>query len=133
MVNHRLNQTTDIYDHKYIHCDILIVGAGISGIIAAKIAAKNNLKTLLLEEKNELGGSTIYQNSDFFKIQNKKSSDWLKNEINEIKKLSNLEIKTRTSVAAFHDYNYLLARENLTDHLNNEEKKKQNKTEIAKN
>ena len=43
----------DIYDHKYIHCDVLIIGAGISGIIAAKIAAKNNLKTLLLEEKNE--------------------------------------------------------------------------------
>ena len=122
----------DIYDHKYIHCDVLIIGAGISGIIAAKIAAKNNLKTLLLEEKNELGGSTIYQNSDFFKIQNKKSSDWLKNEINEIKKLSNLEIKTRTSVAAFHSYNYLLARENLTDHLNKEEKKNKVRQRLLK-
>ena len=38
-------------------------------------------------------------------------------EINEIKKIKNLEIKTRTSVAAFHGYNFLLARENLTDHL----------------
>ena len=122
----------DIYDHKYTHCDVLIIGAGISGIIAAKIAAKNNLKTLLLEEKNEIGGSTIYQNSDFFKIQNKKSSDWLKNEINEIKKLSNLEIKTRTSVAAFHDYNYLLARENLTDHLNKEEKKNKIRQRLLK-
>jgi len=122
----------DIYDHKYIHCDTLIIGAGISGIIAAKIAAKNNLKTLLLEEKNELGGSTIYQSSDFFKIQNKKSSDWLKNEINEIKKLSNLEIKTRTSVAAFHNYNYLLARENLTDHLNKEEKKNKVRQRLLK-
>ena len=122
----------DIYDHKYTHCDVLIIGAGISGIIAAKIAAKNNLKTLLLEEKNEIGGSTIYQNSDFFKIQNKKSSDWLKNEINEIKKLGNLEIKTRTSVAAFHDYNYLLARENLTDHLNKEEKKNKIRQRLLK-
>ena len=122
----------DIYDHKYIHCDVLIIGAGISGIIAAKIAAKNNLKTLLLEEKNELGGLTIYQDSDFFKIQNKKSSAWLKNEINEIKKLSNLEIKTRTSVAAFHSHNYLLARENLTDHLNKEEKKNKVRQRLLK-
>jgi len=122
----------DIYDHKYIHCDVLIIGAGISGIIAAKIAAKNNLKTLLLEEKNEIGGSTIYQDSDFFKIQNKKSSNWLKNEINEIKKLDNLEIKTRTSVAAFHSYNYLLARENLTDHLNKEEKKNKIRQRLLK-
>ncbi|MDA8937317.1 sarcosine oxidase subunit alpha family protein [Candidatus Pelagibacter sp.] len=113
---------TDIYEHKYVHCDVLIVGAGISGIIAAKIAAQNNLKTLLLDEKSEIGGSTIYQNSEYFKIDNKISSEWLSNEIDELKKLDNLEIKTRTSVAAYHGYNYLLARENLTDHLNKDEK-----------
>ena len=113
----------DIYDHKYIHCDVLVIGAGISGIIAAKTAAQNNLKTLLLDEKTEIGGTTIYQNSDDFKIDNKITSDWLNNEINELKKLNNLEIKTRTSVAAYHGYNYLLARENLTDHLSKSEKK----------
>jgi len=107
----------DIYEHKYIHCDVLVIGAGISGIIAAKTAAKNGFKTLLVDEKPFLGGSTIYQNSDHFKINNQISSSWLEKEINEIKKIKNLEIKTRTSVAAFHGYNYLLARENLTDHL----------------
>ena len=112
----------DIYDHKYIHCDVLVIGAGISGIIAAKTAAQNNLKTLLLDEKTEIGGTTIYQNSNNFKINNEISSDWLINEINELKKLDNLEIKTRTSVAAYHGYNYLLARENLTDHLSKNEK-----------
>ena len=60
----------DIYDHRYIHCDVLVVGAGISGILAAKNAAKNNFKTLLVDEKNELGGSTIYQNREFNKIEN---------------------------------------------------------------
>ena len=107
----------DIYEHKYIHCDVLIIGAGISGIIAAKTSAKNGFKTLLLDEKPYLGGSTIYQNSEHFKINNQISSSWLEKEINEIKKIDNLEIKTRTSVAAFHGYNFLLARENLTDHL----------------
>jgi sarcosine oxidase subunit alpha len=115
----------DIYDHRYVHCDVLVIGAGIAGIIAAKTAAKNNLKTLILDEKAEIGGTTIYQNSNNFKIDNKISSDWLNNEINELKKLDNLEIKTRTSVAAYHGYNYLLARENLTDHLSKD--KKQNK------
>jgi len=113
----------DIYDHRYIHCDVLVIGAGISGIMAAKTAAQNNLKTLLLDEKTEIGGTTIYQNSDDFKIDNKITSDWLNNEINELKKLNNIEIKTRTSVAAYHGYNYLLARENLTDHLSKNEKK----------
>ncbi len=107
----------DIYEHKYVHCDVLIIGAGISGIIAAKTSAKNGFKTLLVDEKPLLGGSTIYQNSEHFKINNQISSSWLEKEINEIKKIDNLEIKTRTSVAAFHGYNFLLARENLTDHL----------------
>ena len=115
----------DIYDHRNIHCDVLVVGAGISGILAAKNAAKNNYKTLLLDEKNELGGSTIYENNESNKIDNKISSEWLKEEIEELKNIKNLEIKTRTSVAAYHQYNYLLARENLTDHL--EKKDKTNK------
>ncbi len=101
----------DIYDHRYVHCDVLVIGAGISGILAAKTTAKNNLKTLLLDEKNEIGGSTIFQDSDLFKIENQTSSNWLKSEIKKLKQLSNLEIKTRTSIAAYHGYNFLLARE----------------------
>ena len=46
----------------------------------------------------------------------------LKKKFKNLKNLKNLEIKTRTSVAAFHGYNYLLARENLTDHLEKKEK-----------
>src|SRR6056300_1460047 len=115
----------DIYDHRYVYCDVLVVGAGISGILAAKNAAKNNFKTLLVDEKNELGGSTIYQNREFNKIENQSSSDWIKKEIEELNNIKNLEVKTRTSVAAYHGYDYLLARENLTDHL--EKKDKQGK------
>ena len=96
-----------------------------SGILAAKNSAKNNFKTLLLDEKNELGGSTIFETNENKKINNTFSSEWLKKEISELKNIKNLEIKTRTSVAAYHQYNYLLARENLTDHL--EKKYKKNK------
>ena len=122
----------DIYEHKYIHCDVLVIGAGITGIIAAKTAAQNNLKTLLLDEKNEIGGSTIYQNSDHIKINDQNSSTWLENEINELENLENLEVKTRTSVAAYHGYNYLLARENLTDHLSQNEKKNKVRQRLLK-
>ncbi len=122
----------DIYEHNYINCDVLIIGGGIAGIIAAKTAAKNGFKTLLLEEKPNLGGSTIYQNSDHFKINNQVSGSWLEKEINEIKKLNNLEIKTRTSVAAFHGYNFLLARESLTDHLPIEHRKNKTRHRLLK-
>ncbi|MFL2889122.1 MAG: sarcosine oxidase subunit alpha family protein [Candidatus Pelagibacter sp.] len=122
----------DIYEHRYIHCDVLVIGSGISGIMAAKISAKNGFKTLLVEEKPNLGGSTIYQNSEHFKINNQNSGSWLDKEINEIKKLKNLEIKTRTSVAAYHGYNFLLARESLTDHLPIEQRKGKTRQRLLK-
>ena len=122
----------DIYEHKYIHCDVLIIGAGISGIMAAKIAAQNGFKTLLVDEKPYLGGSTIYQNSEHFKINNQISSSWLEKEINEIKKFENLEIKIRTSIAAFHGYNFLLARENLTDHIPLEQRNNKTRQRLLK-
>ncbi len=122
----------DIYEHKYIHCDVLVIGAGISGIIAAKTAAKHGYKTLLVDEKPYLGGSTIYQNSEHFKINNQISSSWLEKEINEIKKIKNLEIKIRTSVAAYHGYNFILARENLTDHLPLEQRKDKTRQRLLK-
>ena len=112
----------DLYDHKHIHCDVLVIGGGISGIIAAKIAAKNGSNTILIDDKNTLGGSTIFQNNENFKINDEISKDWLFKEIEELKKLKNLTIKTRTSVAAYHSYNYLLAKENLTDHLSKNNK-----------
>ena len=113
----------DIYDHRYLHCDVLVVGGGISGIIAAKISAKNNKNTILLDDKPKLGGSTIYQNNDCFKIGGINSSTWLSKEIESLTNLKNLTVKTRTSLAAYHSYNYLLARENLTDHLNLNERR----------
>ena len=113
----------DLYDHQYAHHDVLVIGGGISGILSAKLSAEKGLDTLLVDDKNYLGGSTIYQDDDNFKIDNENSSKWLKRQIEELKKFPNLTIKNRTSVAAFHGYNYLLARENLTDHLSLAERK----------
>jgi len=78
---------------------------------------------MLVDDKNYLGGSTIYQDDNIFKINNENSNQWIKKQIEDLKKLPNLTIKNRTSVAAFHGYNYLLARENLNDHLSSNERK----------
>ena len=112
----------EIYDHRHVHCDVLVIGGGISGIMSAKLAAKNNFNTILVDDKNVLGGSAIFQNNENFKIDNEISKNWLSKEIEEISKLKNLTIKTRTSIAAYHSYNYLLAKESLTDHLSKDKK-----------
>ena len=113
----------DLYDQRYLHCDVLVVGGGISGIMSAKIAAQNNLNTVLLDDKSNLGGITIFQDNDSFKINNDNTNKWLEKEIESLKSLKNLTIKTRSSLAAYHSYNYLLAKESLTDHLSLNEKK----------
>lgn len=113
----------DLYDHQYAHFDVLIIGGGISGILSAKLSAEKGLNTILVDDKNYLGGSTIYQDDNIFNINNENSNQWIKKQIEDLKKLPNLIIKNRTSVAAFHGYNYLLARENLNDHLSSNEKK----------
>ena len=83
----------EIYDHKYVHCDVLIIGGGISGIISAKLSAKNGLNTILIDDKNTLGGSTIFQNNENFKINNEISKNWLTKEIEELKKLKKFNNK----------------------------------------
>ncbi len=113
----------DIYDHQYSHCDVLVVGGGISGIISAKLSAEKGLDTILIDDKNFLGGSTIYQENEAYKINNIYSNEWLAKEIDSLKNYPNLVIKNRTSLTAFHGYNYLLARESLTDHLSVNERK----------
>ena len=90
----------DLYDQRYLHCDVLVVGGGISGIMSAKIAAQNNLNTVLLDDKSNLGGITIFQDNDSFKINNDNTNKWLEKEIESLKSLKNLTIKTRSSLAS---------------------------------
>ena len=57
--------------------DIIVVGGGPVGITVASALKSSEKKTLLIEEKSYLGGSTIYQNSENFKINNQISNSWL--------------------------------------------------------
>ncbi len=44
---------------EQITCDVLVVGAGVSGIAAAVTASQKGLKTFLLEQNNFIGGTAI--------------------------------------------------------------------------
>lgn len=45
---------------RYAHCDVLIVGAGASGLSAAVAAANQGLKVILVDENKQAGGSLTY-------------------------------------------------------------------------
>ena len=49
----------DEYDKGFLHCDLLIIGAGISGLSAAYLAVKSGAEVLLVDEDFLPGGRSI--------------------------------------------------------------------------
>jgi len=113
----------DLYDHKYYHCEVLIIGSGPAGLTAATIAAKSGKKVLLVDEKPEHGGSLVGSNNEVTSIDDKTPKEWIQKTYSELLKNKNIKVLNRTSVAAYHNYNYLIMMQNLTDHLNENDKK----------
>ncbi len=49
----------DRYQHRYAHCDVLVIGAGPAGLAAALSASVNGARVILCDEQAELGGSLL--------------------------------------------------------------------------
>jgi len=90
------------YEHFHYHCDVLVVGGGISGLYAAKLLAKENLKVLVIEQSSDLGGQ--YFNTDSFK-----TLEVIIKELEEQNNKNNLKIIKNSTVFAYMHSNYLLA------------------------
>jgi len=106
----------DKYEHFHYHCDVLIVGGGLSGLYAAKLATKTNLKVLLLEQNPELGGEKLHVDhaQEVLKgfVDNALEiavGTSLVDELEEINSSNNLKIVKNTTVFAYMHDNYLLA------------------------
>ena len=113
----------DKYDQTYYHCDVLIVGGGPAGITSALVAAKSGKKILFVDEKPNLGGDLLSSTIHYIKINNLSPIDWVKKKYEELSNYKNVKILNRTTVSAYHNYNYLIMLQNLTDHLPEKEKK----------
>ena len=49
----------DRYANRFAHCDVLVVGAGPTGLAAALAAAQSGARVILCDEQSELGGSLL--------------------------------------------------------------------------
>lgn len=106
---------TDYYDRKYVHTDVLVVGAGPAGLAAARIAARSGARTILMDEKAQPGGSLLSGRSET--VNGRPASEWVASTIENSLQEKGFTYLPRTSVLGSYDSNYIVAVEHRTDHL----------------
>ncbi len=102
------------YDKGYLHCDFLIIGSGISGLMSALLLAETGSEVLIIEEDFILGGRL---NSERLGINGKQSSIWIGQAVKKLNSLKNVRILNRTTVFAAFDHGIFTAIEKKTDHI----------------
>ncbi|CDI10199.1 sarcosine oxidase subunit alpha [Agrobacterium pusense] len=104
----------DTYASRNLHCDVLIVGAGPAGLAAARAAAVEGLKVVLVDENAEAGGTLLSEPQA--KIDGKPAWVWLADEVEALKDRG-VKVMTRTTAIAYYHQNMIGLCEKLTDHL----------------
>jgi len=102
------------YEHKYEHCDVLVVGSGPSGLSSAYAAAKNGATVILAEDKPRFGGSLL---TDEVNIGNQSGKEWAKKIVTEMRQMPNIIVKSRSQIFGYYDHNMLVMYEKTADHL----------------
>ncbi|KAJ36906.1 hypothetical protein BW45_15455, partial [Agrobacterium tumefaciens] len=107
-------EDSDTYASRNLHCDVLIVGAGPAGLAAARAAAVDGLKVVLVDENAEAGGTLLSEPQA--KIDGKPAWTWLADELKVLKD-QGVKVMTRTTAIAYYHQNMIGLCEKLTDHL----------------
>jgi len=104
----------DRYDKGFLHCDLLVIGAGAAGLSAALTAARSGARVILADEDFTPGGRL---NSETFSVENMAGQDWARMTVAELASMPNVRLMTRTTVYGAYDHGTYGALERCTDHL----------------
>ena len=105
----------DRYDHMNRHADVMVVGAGPAGLMAALRAAKSGARVLIADEGSEFGGSLLFSKET---IDGKPAMQWVADVVEQLGANPQVTMLTRATVNGYHDHNFLTISERRTDHLN---------------
>lgn len=115
-----LQPDPDHYDHGYLHCDLLIIGAGPAGLSAALAAGRAGLSVLIADEDFLPGGRL---NAETYEVNGMAGADWAAATVTELGAMDNVRLMTRTTVYGAYDHGIYGALEKKTDHLLSSERK----------
>jgi sarcosine oxidase subunit alpha len=105
----------DRYTQRYAHCDVLVVGAGPTGLAAALAAAEGGARVMLCDEQSEFGGSLLAETSA--QIESLPAQDWLADAVDSLVRQSRVTLLPRTTAFGYFPHNFLGLHERVTDHL----------------
>ena len=103
----------DRYEKRNIHCEFLIIGGGPAGITAALAAGRSGLRVILVDEQNELGGTLL---NDRVQIDSKYAHTWLNESINELNKMPEVKILSRSTAFGNYEHQYIGVLERIPEH-----------------
>ena len=104
----------DVYDKGFLHCDLLIIGAGPAGLAAALTAGRAGARIILADEDFRMGGRL---NAETLSLGNGSGADWAAGTVAELESLPNVRLMTRTTVVGSYDHGIYSAHERVSDHL----------------
>ena len=103
------------YDKRFVHTDVLVVGAGPAGLAAAVAAAAGGARVVLVDEQAELGGSLLSSGQE--RVDGRPALDWVGDVTARLEASPEVTLLARTTAFGSYDDNYVLAVERRTDHL----------------
>lgn len=104
----------DHYDKMNHHCDVMVVGAGPTGLAAALEATRSGARVILVDEQSEFGGSLLGSKQ---LIDGLPAMQWVTSVIEELEQCPNIQLLPRSTAFGYYDHNFLAVLERRTDHL----------------
>ncbi|MCR9254554.1 MAG: sarcosine oxidase subunit alpha [Alphaproteobacteria bacterium] len=110
----------DRYEHIHAHCDVLVVGAGPAGLMAARAAAATGARVILADEQHEMGGSLLAEDVDGIRVDGSAAGDWATGMATVLAGHGDVTLLPRTTAFGYFDNNWFGLLERVTDHLGRE-------------
>ncbi len=104
----------DTYEKGTLHCDLLVVGAGPAGLIAALAAVRAGLRVILADDQPEAGGRLLARRAP---LDEDEPLIWRDKVLAELRSAPNVRVMPRTTVFGWYDGNLFGALERVADHL----------------
>lgn len=102
------------YDAMHAYADVLVVGAGPTGLTAALTAARAGARVIVVDEQSEAGGSLLGSTDQ---IDGAAATDWVRTAVAELATYPEVRHLQRTTAFGHYDDGFVLALERRTDHL----------------